>query len=207
MELPKPKNWQDFESIVRDAQMQRWKSTTLQKHGRPGQAQDGVDIWGPDDIGRPVAIQCKRYAAALTLDDVTDEIEKATKFEARLTTLFLATTADYDAKLQQQVRLLSDKRVSQGEFAVSLLYWDDIVGGLLLNPAVFNAHYPQVVLTNPTSVDRERQLAAFELGYYGADPWADISLIYGEFGWLAQSDPDELIATLRILERRAQQVQ
>jgi hypothetical protein len=44
MELPKPKNWQDFERIVRDAQAQRWGSTDLQMHGRPGQTQDGVDI-------------------------------------------------------------------------------------------------------------------------------------------------------------------
>jgi len=31
MELPVPKNWQEFETIVRDAQAQRWKSTSLQK--------------------------------------------------------------------------------------------------------------------------------------------------------------------------------
>lgn len=58
MELPKPTNWQDFETIVRDAQAQRWKSTTLSKNGRPGQKQAGVDIYGPDEIGRLVGIQC-----------------------------------------------------------------------------------------------------------------------------------------------------
>ena len=87
-----------------------------------------------------------------------------------------------------------------------MLFWDDIVGGLLLNPAVFRAHYPQIVLADSGSTDRERQIASFELGYYGADLWAYIGLIYGEAGWLAHSDPDEFIATLRILERRAQQV-
>ena len=55
MELPKPSNWQDFETIVRDAQA-RWKSTTLQMNGRPGQIQNGVDVYGPDEIGRPVGI-------------------------------------------------------------------------------------------------------------------------------------------------------
>jgi len=47
-------------------------------------------------------------------------------------------------------------------------------------------------------------LAALEFGFYGSDVWHYIILTYGEFGWLAQTDPDELIATLRVLERRAQ---
>jgi hypothetical protein len=33
-----------------------------------------------------------------------------------------------------------------------------------------------------------------------------IVLVYGEFGWMAQTDPDELFAHLRILERRVQQL-
>jgi hypothetical protein len=205
MELPVPKNWQDFETIVCDAQAQRWKSTTLQKNGRAGQEQNGVDIYGPDDIGRPVGIQCKRYKSPLTLKDVTDEIGKAEAFEGNLNTLFVATTADNDARLQQQVRLLSEKRVAEGKFAVALLFWDDIVSGLLLNPAVFRAHYPQVILADGNS-DKERLIAALELGFYGADLWAYVILVYGEFGWLAQTDPDELIANLRILERHTQQL-
>jgi hypothetical protein len=206
MELPIPKNWQDFETMVCDAQAQRWKSTTLQKNGRPGQKQNGVDIYGPDDIGRSVGIQCKRYKPPLELKHVTDEIGKAEAFKGQLTTLFIATTVNYDAKLQQQVRLLSDKRVAQGKFSVALLFWDDIVGGLLLNPAVFKGHYPQVVLSDAGVADKERLLAALEFGYYGADLWAYIRLIYGEFGWMAQADPDELISNLRILECRAQQL-
>lgn len=206
VELPIPKNWQDFESIVRDAQALRWKSTTLQKNGRPGQRQNGIDIYGPDDIGRFVGIQCKCYKPPLKLKHVTDEIKKAESFKGKLVTLFIATTADYDANLQQQVRLLSDKRVAMGQFAVALLFWDDIVGGLLLNPAVFHAHYPQVVLSDPSVADKERLIAALELGYFGAALWDYIVLMYGEFGWMAQADPDELIANLRTIERRAQQL-
>lgn len=206
MELPKPSNWQDFETIVRDAQAQRWSSTTLQKNGRAGQKQNGVDIYGPDDVGRPTGIQCKRYKPPLTLKHVTDEITKAEKFSGRLVTLFVATTADHDATLQEQVRLLSDTRVSQSRFAVALLFWDDIVSGLLLNPAVFHAHYPQIVLSDTHAADKQRLIGALELGYRGADLWAYILLTYGEFGEMAQTDPDELLANLRTMERRTQQL-
>lgn len=192
MELPKPANWQELETIVRDAQAQRWKSTTLTKNGRSGQKQAGVDIYGPDDLGRPVGIQCKRYKPPLALKHVTDEIAKAEKFNGQLTTLYIATTADHDAKLQEQIRSLSDARVAQGKFAVALLFWDEIVAGLLL--------------ADTQSVDKERLIGALELGYRSGDLWAYIVLIYGEFGWMAQTDPDELIANLHIMERRTQQL-
>jgi hypothetical protein len=206
MELPIPKNWQDFETIVRDAQAQRWKTTALQKNGRPGQKQHGVDIVGPDEIGRRVGVQCKRYKTPLTLESVTDEVANAEDFKPELSALFVATTADHDAKLQEQVRALSDKRLAKGKFAVALLFWDEIVSSLLLNPAVFKAHYPQFELATADHVDKERLIAALELGYFGADLWDSVLLIYGEFGFMAQADPDEFIATLRIFERRAQQL-
>lgn len=206
MELPLPKNWQDFEAIVSDALALRWSSTNLQRNGRPGQKQDGVDIYGADDIGRPVGIQCKRYKSALRMADVTSEIGKAEKFKGRLTALFLATTGDHDATLQQEVRQLSETRVAVGKFAVALLFWDDIVSGLLLNPAVLRAHYPQIALPDLQTVNKERLIAALELGYFGADLWAGIELVYGEFGEMAQQDTDEMIAKLRILERRTQQL-
>jgi hypothetical protein len=203
MDLPEPKNWQEFETIVRDAMMQRWKSSTLQMNGRPGQKQQGIDISGPDDIGRPIGIQCKKYDT-LKIKTVTDEIKNAEDFKGKLTTLFVATTADHDARLQEQVRAISDQRVAQGKFAVALLFWDEIVASLLLNPAVFQAHYPQIALPKSSAVDKDRLLAALEAGYYGADLWGYVTLTYGEFGWLAQTDPDELMATLRVVERRVQ---
>lgn len=206
MDLPKPSNWQEFETIVRDAQAQRWKSPNLQKNGRTGQKQNGVDIYGPDEIGRPVGIQCKRFKGQLALKDVIDEVGKAEKFKGNLTTLYIATTSEHDASLQQQVRTLSDKRVTQDKFAVAVLFWDEILSGLVLNPAVLKAHYPQINLQTSSEADRERQLAALELGYYGADLWAHILLTYGEFGLMAQTDPDELITALRVLETRAQQL-
>jgi len=206
MELPRPKNWQEFEAIVCDAMIQRWRSPDLRRIGRSGQKQDGVDIYGPDEIGRRVAIQCKRYKGALSLKTVQTELTAAEGFKGRLTTLYVATTADNDSKLQREVRLLSDKRVAAGKFAVSLLFWDDIVASLLLNPAVFKAHYPQVIFPTSLAVDRDRQLAALELGYYGSVLWKYVILVYGEYGQMAGTDPDQLIATIETLERRAAQL-
>jgi hypothetical protein len=205
IELPKPKNWQDFETMVCDAMSQRWKSPDMQKNGRPGQTQNGVDIYGPDAIGRRVGVQCKRVKESLSMKVVTEEIAAAETFIGSLSALYIATTSDYDSVLQKDVRLLSDKRVAGGKFAVSLIFWEEVINGLILNSAVFKAHYPQITLSSPVS-DRERQLAALELGYYGAELWDYVVLTFGEFGWITQADPDSLIATLRAMERRTGQL-
>ncbi|EEQ94439.1 hypothetical protein ACI50E_21150 [Brucella sp. ZJ1_1] len=206
LDLPRPKNWQDFESIVLDAQRLRWKAPSLQKNGRPGQAQQGVDVFGPDDIGRRVGIQCKRYATALTLATVEEEAVNAEAFQPTLNTLFIATTNDHDSKLQQQVRLYSDARVAAGKFAVSLLFWEDIVGGLALNPAVFKLHYPTIQLPTAIATDRDRLLAALELGYYGPYLWEYVELTFGEFGWMANADPENVPIIIRLVEQRSQQL-
>ena len=101
-EFPKPKNWQDFESMVRDALAQKWTSPNLQKNGRAGQKQHGVDIFGPDEIGRSVGVQCKRYKQMPDIKLVTEEVENAEKF-GPLNTLWIGTTADHDAPLQAAV--------------------------------------------------------------------------------------------------------
>lgn len=208
MDLPKPSAWQEFESIVRDAMSQKWKSSSLTKNGRTGQKQHGVDVYGPDDLGRPTGIQCKRFTGALDLATVQDEIKKAEKFKGNLTTLYIATTAEHDSKLQEQVRVISEKRASEKLFTVGLLFWDEIVAGLVLNPSVFSSHYPQLLLPDSGLglAQNDSLIGALELGYYGGSLKHDVELIYGEPGWMAQEDPDQLFVAIRILQRRASQL-
>ncbi|MCA1931654.1 hypothetical protein [Rheinheimera sp.] len=206
-QIPKPKSWDEFETIVRDAMSQRWKSSTLAKNGRAGQKQNGVDIYGNDDLGRPVGIQCKCTKSEINYDIIEQEVLKAEKFKGRLVTLFIATTAEHDAKLQENIRAYSESRVMKGGFAVGILYWDEIIAGLVLNPEVFKAHYPQYGNFNTTPKNRkERKIAALELSFYGAQLWSHINLVHGEVGDLAQEDPDQILIILRIIQRRAHQL-
>lgn len=205
MTLPQPKHWQEFEDIVLASYRLAWASPTLQKNGRPGQKQSGVDIYGPDNLGRRTGIQCKRYET-LSLAVVKAEIANAAKFKGQLSTLFIATTADHDAKLQQEVRILSDARVAAGDFAVGLLFWEDVVAGLYLNAATFKTFYPQISIPQENNADRSRLLAALELGFYGPYLWQYVLLTFGEIGEMAHTEADTVEVVLRIVEERASQL-
>ena len=89
---------------------------------------------------------------------------------------------------------------------MALLFWEDVVGGLALNPVVFKLHYPMTQLPAAQAVDRDRLLAALELGYYGPYLWEYVVLTLGEFGQMANADPEEIRVIIRIIEQRSQQL-
>jgi hypothetical protein len=201
MELPLPKHWQEFEQMTRDAMALKWESPNLALNGRPGQQQHGVDIYGPDYLGRMTGIQCKRYEGPLRSKVVTDEIANAEKFSGPLATLYLATTADPDATLQAEVRVLSETRSTNHHFAVGLLFWEDIVTGLSRDHKILANHYPHLKLDSVAAApsDATTKLAAINLGYYGGHLSEYFDLTFSEIGWLAQQDPFEFQGILRIL--------
>jgi hypothetical protein len=206
MDIPKPSNWQDFEDISCAAFAQTWASPMLQKNGRSGQKQKGVDIWGPDHLGRPVAIQCKNTSQGLTYKTVLDEIEKANDFSGQISTLYLATSAEHDAVLQERLRVLTEERVGKNLFPVAALFWDDVVRALSLNPSVLKSFYPQITLIEPSPNVGHRLIAALEMGYYGGDLKAFLDLVFGEAGWMSQTDPEVFISKIRVVAARARQL-
>jgi hypothetical protein len=206
-DFPSETPFEEFESIVKDGMALAWNSPTLQRNGRPGQQQDGVDIFGPDYLGRPIAIQCKRYRKELKFSTVEAEVERAGRFqsEGRLSCLYLATTAPRDAKLQRKVRALSEARVKNGKFAVGILYWDDILSGLVRDPTVLASHFPHSKFpSSEVSLDDgDTNATALMLGYYGRFLWHYIEISFNEFGWLANQDPEEIRIILRLIRAGA----
>ncbi len=199
-DLPRPKDWQEFETMTAAALRAKWASPNLQMNGRPGQAQQGVDIHGPDEVGRPTGVQCKLTTGQSSLQLVQDELAKSNSFSPQPSTLYIATTQDFDSGLQTAVRALSLTRCQSGLSAVGVLFWDDIVDGLSLNPAVFSNFYPQFQLAgSPPTTSFERISWCVELGYFGANLWRFIELVMGELGWMAQEDPDQIEVTLETL--------
>jgi len=132
-QLPKPENWQDFESLCKKLWGEIWEIPyKIKKNGRIGQPQNGVDISGiPRGQSGYWGIQCKgkdEYThSKLTESEVDNEIKKAKNFKPELEVFIIATTSNKDSKIEEYIRLKDiDNRGNNG-FEIILFCWEDIV--------------------------------------------------------------------------------
>ncbi len=147
LQIPAPRNWQDFEELCADLWSAIYESDSTQMHGRTGQAQCGVDVYGQiRGESEWFGVQCKgkdsRYGSALTIDELTKEVEKAKDFKPCIQKFILATTSPNDAQIQQMARELTLENQAKGLFSVEVKSWDEIHREIGLYPKVLAKHYP-----------------------------------------------------------------
>jgi hypothetical protein len=147
--IPPPKSWDEFEDIILSAAKLRWSSRDFFRHGRRGQSQQGVDVYGQDAEGRHLGVQGKNTITGTTRKDVMEEIAKAESFDPPLNALYVATTAKRDANIQSVVRNISASRQRDNKFSVGILFWDDIVQDLARDEAELFKHYSQLRTGGP----------------------------------------------------------
>lgn len=132
-QIKKTENWQDFEKLCKKLWGEVWQcSDIIQRNGRLGQEQHGVDVYGkPKGENGYYGIQCKGkddYTnSQLTEAEIVREISKAQSFEPKLKRLIFATTANKDAKIESFIRLKNLESINSGSFEIYLSSWEDIV--------------------------------------------------------------------------------
>lgn len=111
--IPIPKDWQAFERLCHKLWSQIWGDPNAQRHGRSGQPQAGVDVFGTLK-GRAVGVQCKDKSASshLSIGELDAECEKAVTFLPALSQFTVATTDQRDVAVQAHARKLSDSFVN-----------------------------------------------------------------------------------------------
>lgn len=118
-----------FESLCLDLWKDIWQDSGAQKHGRRGQKQDGVDIFGREKH-KLVGVQCKQKDghlwAKVTEAELEAEVEAARRFRPKLARFILATTAPRDAALQRKANQLTEQHRQQKLFSVEVWAWEDI---------------------------------------------------------------------------------
>ena len=75
----------------------RWESSDFYRHGRMGQKQDGVDIWGHDEE-RHIGIQCKNTVGGISLGVIQAELESAEAFAPKLDRLYSVYSHNGEAR-------------------------------------------------------------------------------------------------------------
>lgn len=125
-------NADEFEDLCCDLWAAEWDAPMTKKHGRKGQAQLGVDVYGiPCGRQRYYGVQskCRSFSlgSRLTEKDIINEVAEARKFRPALEHLIIATTSPSDAKLEALARQITEEHSATGLFGVSVYGWGDIL--------------------------------------------------------------------------------
>lgn len=142
--IRKPENWQDFEKLCKKLWGEIWDcSDTIQRNGRSGQYQHGVDVYGlPKNQTEYYGIQCKGKddytKSQLSQDEIDIEITKALGFIPKLKRLIFATTANKDVAIEEYIREKNLEHIKKGLFEICISSWEDIVELLEERKDTFN---------------------------------------------------------------------
>lgn len=144
-----PVYWEEFEDMLLDLFRAEWKDPHTQKHGRSGQSQNGVDVFGqPDQKDKWAGVQAKKKdrlaASTVTARELVSEVNKAQKFTPKLSEFILATTGKRDKNIQERARSLTEAHQKEGLFRVHVYSWEDIEDLLHKHLDVCRRWYPDL---------------------------------------------------------------
>jgi len=154
-QIPKPADEQAFER----ASVVLWSALlddpNVQRVGRRGQPQNGVDLYGirGGDVDHHVGIQCKLKGDGqrLTESEVRTEVRKALTFRPALKEYFIVTTAPDDVSMQELARQLTAELKRAGTPMRVLIWgWNTLEERITQNAAARNVFDPS---SNPLSED------------------------------------------------------
>jgi tetratricopeptide (TPR) repeat protein len=173
-QLPPPTNWQDFERLCLVLWQDIWADPDAQKNGRPGQAQNGIDIFGrPDQKSKYVGIQCKckdqQFGRCLTEEELRDAVSQAADFRPPLSGFILATTAQQDVAIQEVSRELTETNIQKGLFSVSVWFWESIREELSRRPRILSSLYPNIFIGPPLCPDNDRHAISYAASLHSGD--------------------------------------
>jgi hypothetical protein len=143
-QLSPPSNWQDFEDLCKRLFGEIWNCRhSISKHGRQGQKQYGVDVYGrPEGEKGYWGIQCKgkasNYGKILTKSEIDAEIQNAKLFEPSLKVFIFATTAAKDQEIERYVRVKNLESEANGGFQILLKDWEDLSDEIRRNKTTYD---------------------------------------------------------------------
>ena len=162
-----PLLWQQFEDLTQGVFREVFGDPSPSKSGRQGQPQQGVDVYGYHVRTKIlIGVQCKQLdqrdannrllpGCAITEKMLNEEYNKALGFSPKLNLWILATTAKRDGKIQNQVRMLNDRSLKEGNFGVQLWCWEDFITFLNSYDDLQRQYY-STILSFQSHADQDR---------------------------------------------------
>ncbi len=122
-----PKHPDQFEYWCQVLFSAKLRCRDLKRYGRRGQNQRGIDLIGQDDEGKWVGIQCKlrNDDRALPCHVIEADLERSDELAPSIDAFIVATTAKRDAKVQDELRALVERRKGRDQ-RIEVFWWEDI---------------------------------------------------------------------------------
>lgn len=161
--FPRFKSDDEFEGLALDLCRLEWNDPyASDRHGRSGQGQDGVDIYGhPVDLqGANCGAQCKLRTGDRQPSeaDIEAEVQRARNFTPPLKLLILITDAPRDVNTQKIVRAISEREQRAGRFEVTVWFWDSICQRIASRPSLIIKYFHDLLTPLTTALEAERLL-------------------------------------------------
>lgn len=169
IEIPKITDDVKFEYLCRDLWKNNRVNDPVSFNGCPGQAQDGVDVYGRNTQSKEwFGIQCKvrKEGNKLSKVEIYKEVNKAKAFNPSLKQYYLCTTLKRDVHLQSTEREIIEELQNSDNFSFKLLFWDDIEEMLKMesNINVYINYYQKFFIDNTTLGHSIGKLINLDLG-------------------------------------------
>lgn len=152
-----PLYWQQFEELCVGLLSEVYDVPNAQQVGRPGQAQNGVDVFGRSTRHGTIGIQCKRLAeldennnpypgGPISRAFLRQEAKAALSFKPDLRLWILATTVRRDTRVQGWVEELNDEWEQSGRDRIAIVWtWDECISHLNSYPKLQRGYYRDVI--------------------------------------------------------------
>ena len=152
-----PLYWQQFEDLANGLLGAVYNISNAQQFGRPGQSQNGVDVYGRSTRYGMIGVQCKRLAdldpngnpypgGPISRKFLRDAADDSLVFKPTLSFWILATTARRDTAVQGWVNEINDEWNAQGRDRRAIVWsWDDMIGYLNGFPELQRWYYEEVI--------------------------------------------------------------
>jgi hypothetical protein len=123
-----PEHSADFERLSVCVLKVEWRIPEVQRHGRPGQEQFGVDIVDLSGSQPPRGGQCKLHGPRqrFTVKELRNEVRKATHYKPELRQYWVLTTAFRSRQIQDEVQRINREHHRKELFKVVVWFWEDI---------------------------------------------------------------------------------
>lgn len=167
IQIPKIEDDKQFEYLCRDLYKNKTTLENVSFNGKPGQHQDGVDIFGRNIKDRKwIGLQCKVRSTNtfISRKALEEEINKAEKFNPKIDEYFIVTTLNRDIKTQEAIREIINTRILA--FKLDIVFWEDICDLLKeeINYNIYYQYYHTYFADNTTFGHAIGKLINLELG-------------------------------------------